>query len=88
MFLIGQIASATWMCEGGREAGLRERVPIGRGVGWMVVYFIAMLRSVCVRAPQSGCEGVSVIKRKTGVWRSNIVKMSAREGMLAPSFVH
>jgi hypothetical protein len=38
-------------------------------------------------APLHGCKGVSVRKRKSGVWWSSRVMMSAREGLLAPLFL-
>jgi hypothetical protein len=37
VLLIGQPSSSSWMLEFGREAGLRESLLLGRGVGWVVV---------------------------------------------------
>ena len=86
MFLVGEPCSSPGVGELGWEAGLREALRVKRDVDRVVVYFVLPVAEYMGRAPQCGCIGVSVRRRKSGECVSIMVTTSVREGLSAPAF--
>jgi hypothetical protein len=80
-----QAPPPAWVREVGMRASGSPSDGDGGFAGWKCMVNPLLVRT-CIRALLRGGNGVSVRKRMSGEWASNMWMMSAIEGLFAPAF--